>query len=504
LINSHRVGTTSIGVIIALLPVLLPVSARAAMPAEPAAHDRSPHGAAVVTRAAAGLAADQVAIASWRFSVACALPADSLTSATLGGPLQLSTVVSQPDCLVPAVHPPSTPSDQAAVSTGTPQAGRNDALPSAFPPDSSNTSNTSDTDLRAPAVAAPSASTSVPDAAGCGQSWFCAPGPGSTAEPPEVRPAPPREPHTRLVSAASTSLWVHRLPWLGLWLLLWLALTGLFGLAAWVFYKRRLAPEARLVRAAEAGLRRGEFRLEYQPVMSLRDGRCVGVEAMIRWNNAEHGSRGPAYYMSLLEKTRVIGRLTRFVLSSAAEELAKPTAGSALYIGVNVCATYVESKSFASEVSRSAKAIRSRLVLNMPQRGCASPTAEVLHAIAKLRAKGVRFALAHVDEVPADPARLEAFGFEQVKIDRHIMTLDEDERRQRLTAVVRAVGASGASVVAEGVESARHHAVVSQAGVDLGQGFFYGRAMTRSLLLTFLEAGGVSLRMRKKGRRTYR
>ena len=56
--------------------------------------------------------------------------------------------------------------------------------------------------------------------------------------------------------------------------------------------------------------------------------------------------------------------------------------------------------------------------------------------------------------------------------------------------------------MAEGVESAKHHAVLSQAGVELEQGFFFGCTMTLSLLLTFLEAGGVSLRMRmtKKGR----
>jgi sensor c-di-GMP phosphodiesterase-like protein len=93
---------------------------------------------------------------------------------------------------------------------------------------------------------------------------------------------------------------------------------GLFSLGVWVFYKRRLAPEARLVRAAEAGLRRGEFRLEYQPVMSLREGTCVGVEAMIRWTNTEYGLKGPTYYMRILEKTRLIARLTRFVLSTAA------------------------------------------------------------------------------------------------------------------------------------------------------------------------------------------
>ncbi|VVD60868.1 Putative cyclic-di-GMP phosphodiesterase YjcC [Pandoraea eparura] len=92
------------------------------------------------------------------------------------------------------------------------------------------------------------------------------------------------------------------------------------------------------------------------------------------------------------------------------------------------------------------------------------------------------------------------FGFEQIKIDRHIMTLEEDERRQRLTAVVSAVRPLGGAMVAQGVESANNHAVVSQAEIELVRGFFCGRTMPLSLLLTCLEAAGVSLRMRKKGR----
>jgi EAL domain-containing protein (putative c-di-GMP-specific phosphodiesterase class I) len=293
---------------------------------------------------------------------------------------------------------------------------------------------------------------------------------------------------------------VHLSPWLALWMVLWLTLVGLFSLGLWVFYKRRLAPEARLVRAAEAGLRRGEFRLEYQPVMSLRDGKCVGVEAVLRWTNAEHGLKGPAYYMRILEKTRLIARLTRFVLSTAARELAEPAADSALYIGVNIYSDHVESRGFASDVSRSAKAILPRLVLNMSQHRCAAPTIDVQRTVAALRARRVRFALTDIDDAPPDPLLLEVFGFEQVKFDRRIMTLDEEERRQRLNALVRAVRPSGATVIAEGVESVKHHEVASQSGVDLAQGYFYARTMPISLLLTFLAAGGESLRMRKKKR----
>lgn len=488
MINSHGVAPTPMWAVMALLPALFPLPVQAATPADLAVYNQSLQG--VVTRPAVGLTADQAAAGSRRFQVACALPATSLTPATLGGPLQ-STVGPQLDCISPAIHTPSTSTGQTILSTVAPQERRDDVLPSPSLPA---------TGVRAPTVAAPSARTLSPDTDGCGPPGFCDPVPASPVENADSRVTPLREPDTPLVSSANARLRAALLSWLGLWLVLWLALMGLFGLGAWAFYKRRLAPEARLIRAAEAGLRRGEFRLEYQPVMSLRKGGCVGVEAMIRWNNAEYGSRGPAYYMRLLGKTRLSGRLTRFVLSTAAQELAEPTAGSSLFIGVDVSAAHVESKSFASDVSRSAKSILSQLVLNMPQRGCAAPTADVLNTIATLRAKNVRFAMANVDEVPSHRDRLEMFGFEQIKIDRHIMTLDEDERRQRLTAVVSAVRPLGATVVAEGVESANHHAVVSQAGVDLAQGFFYARTMTLSLLLTFLEAGGVSLRMRKKGR----
>ena len=379
---------------------------------------------AVLTQLAAGLGTDQVAIESWWSSVACTFPAGSLTPpARLGGPLPSLALGPQLECTAPAVRPPSTPTDQTVVSAGGPQAGRNAPLRSAASPD---------TDPGTPAVAGPLGRTILPGTAGCGSSRFCEQAPSSAVERPDAREMPLGEPRrTPSVPAAGAQPDAGPLLWLGLRVLLWLALVSLFSLAAWMFDKRRPAPEVRLLRAAEAGLREGEFRLEYQPVMNLREGTCVAVEAMIRWTHAEYGPRGPAYYMLILEKTRLIARLTCFVLLTAACELAEPTAGSSLYIGVHVCAAHVHSKGFASDVSRSANPILSRLVLNMPEHDCAATTADVLHTVTVVRAKHVRFALANADQVPSDPARLEAFGFDQIKVDRHV-------RRSMGTSVVSA------------------------------------------------------------------
>ncbi|HKR43344.1 MAG TPA: EAL domain-containing protein [Paraburkholderia sp.] len=308
-----------------------------------------------------------------------------------------------------------------------------------------------------------------------------------------------RETGARPRKPASKPVNHHLLPWLGLWLISWLVLLGLCALV-WMVLRRRFGPEAKLVRAARAGLKNDEFRLEYQPVVSLREGRCVGVEALIRWNNAEHGSLGPAHYMSRLERTAMIGPLTRFVLSTAARELGPLMTESPLYIGINISSSHVESATFVSDVRKAGKGILSRLVLHMPESHCAKPTANVLNALAALRKKKVRFALSGVGMTPVDPGLIKVFAFELVKTDRQVLDLDSDERLRRLTGTIDAVRPFGATVVAEGVESATHHAVVSRSGADLGQGFFYGRTMIINILLTFLEGGGTSLRMQGKRR----
>ncbi|MFM0013424.1 EAL domain-containing protein [Paraburkholderia sediminicola] len=281
------------------------------------------------------------------------------------------------------------------------------------------------------------------------------------------------------------------------WLVSWLALTCLLMLCSRAVYQRYLTPDAKLVRAAKAGLRKGEFRVEYQPLVSLREGRCVGVDALIRWDNVEYGRLGPSHYMSCIEQKPFIRPLTRFILSTAVRELGPLVASKSLHIGIKVAARHVESPTFVSDVIGSAGSILSHLVLQMPEEHCATPTEGVLDAVTTLRAKGVRLAMSGVTNVGAYWTFHKAFQFDLLKIDRSVLALDDGERRQRLATLVYAARELGSIAVAEGVESAIHHTEVNRSGTEFGQGFFYGRTMVLSLLATFLDAGGSSVRGRK-------
>ncbi|MFL9908618.1 EAL domain-containing protein [Paraburkholderia sp. RL17-337-BIB-A] len=510
-VTRDRASRLAVTLLAAILPLALPATpASAGTPWADAGSGRDAFAGAVQRIARPIL--PQPPVVPLQFGAVCTLPPILLTPATLGGanagPMEIVDI-RQLHCLSLSDTSNVAPGDLVSL----PESNAIQAPPmiagalfilsrgpfsegSAPPAPVSSLGVT----VRSRESANPSLTPLLPT--GCGQAdacdWHTTPAPPGA----ETRSVRFGQPGAHPPEGARVSIGANLLSWVGLWLASWLALLGLFGLA-WLFYKRRFAPDARLIRAARAGLRKGEFGLEYQPVVSLTDGRCVGVEALIRWNNAEYGSLGPAHYMSRLERTALIGPLTRFVLSTAARELGPLAADSSLYIGINVSSSHVESATFVSDVRRAATGILSRLVLHMPESRCAKPTANALNAFAALRAKKVRFALSNVGTGPGSHDILPAFAFELVKIDRQVLALDTDERGRRLTAVINVARRLGATVVAEGVESATHHVVVSQSGADFGQGFFYGRTMVLSLLRTFLEAGGTSLRAQKASVRAW-
>ncbi|TAL96753.1 MAG: EAL domain-containing protein [Paraburkholderia sp.] len=439
----------------------------------------------------------------WQSDTGCMSPPVLLIPATLGGattpPMKL-VGVARPTCgsfasmPKPEAEVQRSPSSRASIDVPQPLtdsgAGFTDtesASTSDLPP---AVSGRPFTDL-APEFSDPSSPEShhdVVEQGKCERDHACddavGPGEASGSTQPKIKP------DVRPFAGVGVHVSKRVLVGVAVWLVLWLALVQ----GLWMFYKRHLTPEARLIRAARAGLKRGEFRVEYQPLVSLREGRCVGVDALIRWDNVEYGRLGPYHYMSLIERESFIGPVTRFILSTAVRELGPLVASRSLDIGIKVAARHVESPTFVSDVIGSAESILPRLVLHMPEEHCARPTKNVLDAVTVLRAKGVRLAMSGVTAVESYWGVHKAFNFDLLKIDRRVMALDDVERRQRLAALVDGARELGSIVVAEGVESASHHEVVSRSGADYGQGFFYGRTMVLSLLVTFLNAGGNSLR----------
>lgn len=125
----------------------------------------------------------------------------------------------------------------------------------------------------------------------------------------------------------------------------------------------------------QAGLERNEFFLEYQPVVSVADGRCVGCEALLRWRRLGRVV-GPQEFIPLAEETAQGGLLTYHTIETVARELgpwllARPH----LFIGINIPPALLGRGGieYAAQKTGYDQALRNQLVLEVTER--ASPTA---------------------------------------------------------------------------------------------------------------------------------
>src|SRR5690606_8023693 len=97
----------------------------------------------------------------------------------------------------------------------------------------------------------------------------------------------------------------------------------------------RLRVETDLRRALD----RGEFRLDYQPVIELRTAETVGFEALLRWDHPERGPLAPAEFVAVAEETGLILRLGEWVVREACREARRwqpRSDGCPLWVAVNL------------------------------------------------------------------------------------------------------------------------------------------------------------------------
>jgi len=242
---------------------------------------------------------------------------------------------------------------------------------------------------------------------------------------------------------------------------------------------------AKLLRAARRGLLRGEFRVVYQPIFDVGTSACVGVETLVRWRNETFGGEGPDYFIVHLERTSLIGPLTRFVLRQASIDIRQTPDVDHWHVSVNICARHLTSKRFVDDIRQAAGTMLDRTVLEITERSCTARTPQVRAALRSLKQDGVLLSL---DDFGTGFSNLDLLGdldFDLVKVDRRFLVTDDENRPVFLKAVATLVHALGAKVVAEGVETVEQHRSVEQSGIDLAQGYRYGMPMTIEQLREF-------------------
>lgn len=430
-------------------------------------------------------------VASIGFGVVCVLPVSlpSLVPAMLGGPNAGPMPLMDPHCAAVGDWNVTTGADAEGTTDDTRLADWPLMIPALGEPWKAQALPPPD-ELAEAAI--PEGSDDMPGKArstlargliACSTSQPCA-----TNRTPRAENRTPAQGNS-LPAYTSADLDVHRRS-LSFWMLLSATLIGVLGALLWLVGKKWFGARDTLLRAARSGLKRGEFYLEYQPIVNLRQGKCVGVEALLRWNNIEFGAAGPGHYMPSIERSSLIGPITRFVLGKVAEEVGQLGTAESLYIGVNVPFSQLAHPGFVADLSATTPRVLRRLVLEISHRELRDATPNLLRVIATLRKAGVRFALSGFNPNDGAVHWFDGWSFEMVKLNRAVFHLDPAERSRLLETMIALAQDLDAVLVGEGVEIAAHHDALFAARAELGQGFYYSRALGIGRLETFLASGG--------------
>ncbi|WP_408630631.1 putative bifunctional diguanylate cyclase/phosphodiesterase [Micromonospora echinaurantiaca] len=264
------------------------------------------------------------------------------------------------------------------------------------------------------------------------------------------------------------------------------------GGARWALYdadrdRRELARQA-LSAAIPAALQRGEFYLDYQPLTSLRDGRLLGVEALVRWRHPELGVLRPDSFISLAEETGLIVPLGAWVLAEACREAESWSAagGPAPYVSVNLAVRQVHRPGLVQEVRgllNSTGLPPERLQLEITESTMMSTAEEPVRALRVLADLGVRIAiddfgtgycnLAYLRDLPVTELKVAGQFVAGLRAPAVEPASCADERI--LASLVSLAHALDLTVTAEGVETAGQAERLRAIDCDAGQGWHFGR-----------------------------
>jgi diguanylate cyclase (GGDEF)-like protein len=241
---------------------------------------------------------------------------------------------------------------------------------------------------------------------------------------------------------------------------------------------QRLLIEAELARA----LIENQFQLHYQPIVELRSGCLLGVEALVRWRHPKRGLVAPGEFLGIAEGAGQTVELGRWVLQQACAEVqawqARLPECRQIRLAINVSVGQLRESDLVADVSGALEESRldpGCLVIEVTEGVLMHNTESMLVKLNQLKALGVRIAIDDFGTGYSSLAYLHRFPIDIVKIDRSfIRRLGSVESGAKLARAIITFGDTlGLEVIAEGIEHEHQQRELIRLGCVAGQGFLY-------------------------------
>ena len=236
-------------------------------------------------------------------------------------------------------------------------------------------------------------------------------------------------------------------------------------------------------------LQRGEFVLNYQPLVNMQTGFIAGHEALIRWIHPEKGFIPPDQFIPVSERTNLIGPIGLWVLEEACRTHLKMQAimderhpeADAMFMSINVSGRQFQDPNFLSDIQRIVNdvGIDPTVVKLEITETVLADHETALSWINACREMGFHIALDDFGTGYSSLSYLHMFPFDTLKIDRAFVSkmLSSRQNMSIVLAVMEIARGSEMAVVAEGIEEAEEYATLKDLSCHYGQGYFMSRPL---------------------------
>jgi PAS domain S-box-containing protein len=246
----------------------------------------------------------------------------------------------------------------------------------------------------------------------------------------------------------------------------------------------RLQHEALVESRLREALAAGGLSFALQAKVCAREGRILGAEALVRWEDAQLGRVPPSQFIPIAERVGIVGEITEWMLrQSLAEAAFWQRAGLDLSIAVNLSAVDLHHPGLVRDIGAaiaSSGCDPSRLVLELTESAVAEDAEQAVKVLNELKMLGLTLSLDDFGTGYSSLSYLRRFPIDSIKIDQSFVA--ETPQNEDAVAIARTIVALARSLdmrtVAEGVETRAQAAFLRGLGVDELQGYFYSRPIS--------------------------
>lgn len=274
------------------------------------------------------------------------------------------------------------------------------------------------------------------------------------------------------------------------------------GRAGFVIFDKAMHQQAMARLKIEGDLRqaldRKEFRLAYQPIVDLNDGRVTGFESLLRWQHPESGLTSPDAFLSIAMELGLMKSIGEWTLVEACRQLkvwqeqfprVRP-----LTVSVNF------------SIGQFAQDHLTHVIQKVLERSGIDPSSLKLEITESEMMKNPEAAIKVLDEIKAQAidtclddfgtgysslSHLQQLAIRFLKIDQSFVRRlgTEDDALAIVKTIITLAHQLGRQVIAEGVETAEHLVMLRSLGCEYGQGYFFAKPLAPEEVDTLLASG---------------